>query len=197
MARLAGGKPDQRCSEGADSGANRVPCGRLRPSYPSCSETRRHCHARAAFLRRVCILCVQTLLGSTMRPSCMHHKKGSCSGILYCIDLNVAPTAPNGPFTAVHGRAPSRCSFCATYFAMVACGIQPFHSECVSAQGSRSLGPAAPHEHHRDTLAMQSLRKPRSHLGAGCRGVSLSPVTETSCVPPPPVPSSPAAAQWD
>ena len=38
------------------------------------------------------------------------------------------------PFTAVHGRALSRGSCCPTltHLASVACGIQPFHSACVS-----------------------------------------------------------------
>ena len=51
--------------------------------WPSCSATRRHCHARAAFLSRVCMLCGHTLLGSTMRPSCMHHTNGSYPKIVH------------------------------------------------------------------------------------------------------------------
>ena len=69
------------------------------------------------------------------------------------------------PFTAVHGRALSRGSFCPTltHLASVACGIQPFHSACVSVMtGARESKKrvqlvSCRHEHHRDTLAMQSL----------------------------------------
>ena len=76
------------------------------------------------------MLCGHTLLGSTTRPSCMHHRKGSCSRITHCSRLRVATAASKGPFTAVHGRAVSRCSACAllTHFAMVACGIQVSHN---------------------------------------------------------------------
>ena len=47
------------------------------------------------------MLCRQTLLRSTMRPSCAHQRKGSCSRTVHCIRLNAATTAPKGPLTAV------------------------------------------------------------------------------------------------
>ena len=81
------------------------------------------------------MLCGQTLLVSTMRPSCMHQRKGSCSKMVDGNRFNVTTTARKGPLTAAYGGALSRCSFCAAlmHFAMVASGIQPSHSECVSA----------------------------------------------------------------
>ena len=84
---------------------------------------------------------VQTLPGSTMRPSCMHQKRGSCSRMVHYSRLKVATTAPKGPLTAAHGRAPSRCTVCAAliHFAMVASGIQPSHSVCVNAITSANV----------------------------------------------------------
>ena len=72
---------------------------RVRPSKPSCSATHRHCHR--SLQQDVHALRV----GSTIRPSCMHQKKGSCSRIVHCIRFNVATARPKGPLTAAEGRA--------------------------------------------------------------------------------------------
>ena len=80
---------------------------RSRPSQPSCNATRRH-------------LCGQTLVASTMRPSCMHQRKGSCSRTVHCDGLNVATTAQKSPFDG----GP---------WLRMAGGIQPSHRACVSA----------------------------------------------------------------
>ena len=49
--------------------------------------------------------CLRCLLKEDEHASCMHQMKGSCSRIVHRIRFSVATAAPNGSFTASHGRA--------------------------------------------------------------------------------------------
>ena len=134
--------------------------------------------AHAAFLRRMRMLYGQTLLKSTTRSPCTHHKKGSCSRIVPSIGLKVATTAPNGPFHGGHKASRSRAARCCAVLRHWCHGgvrhpavPQRMRERDHGSVGVKKLGPARhllPSSATIVTLLPCSpLRQARRHLGPG------------------------------
>ena len=137
----------------------------LHPSMPFGSATRHHCQATAALLSKMCMLCGQVLLKSTVSAhrACTTKRdraRPRRRGLGRRLQVPHCQTAHAARATLTH-------------LAMVACGIQ----ESPQLVRERDHGrerivhwdqlPSCRHKHHHDAFPMQALRQARRDLSTG------------------------------